>query len=344
MYFTKMPVHCSFPLDAEGRTVGNFELLLSGDTYMYGMVQIPVVILKNGDGPTVLLTAGNHGNEDQGQVIIRQLIAELRPEDIKGRVILMPALNPPAVHAFRRTSPVDDGNLNRSFPGDVNGSPTSQIADFLTNFLLPMCDAGVDLHSGGPTTEWPLLTYLGISKDPKVAKKSLDLCEAFGLPYAMVCVDGGDGMDDSAHAAGMAFIGAELGGGANATPEFLKAGYDGCLRVLAYMGCLRETPKDLPPAVKTRYMDFRNPSSVQTSVAGMFRPLYEYGDEVQAGDVAAYIHSFDEIDRPPTPVTFPASGTIIIRRANVRVKVGEFLYTTAQELTTEQILDPSFVA
>ena len=39
--------------------------------------------------------------------------------------------------AGRRTSPIDDGNLNRSFPGDADGTITEQIAYFIEHVLLP---------------------------------------------------------------------------------------------------------------------------------------------------------------------------------------------------------------
>ena len=82
----------------------------------YGWIPIPIVQIKNGVGPTLLLMAGNHGDEYEGQVAVTRLAKELNPEMIRGRVILLPMANFPAAKAGHRTSPIDNGNLNRSFP------------------------------------------------------------------------------------------------------------------------------------------------------------------------------------------------------------------------------------
>ena len=75
---------------------------------------IPITVIKNGDGPTALLVGGNHGGEYEGPVALLKLTQELRADDIQGRVIILPALNLPAVLAGQRVSPVDGLDMNRS--------------------------------------------------------------------------------------------------------------------------------------------------------------------------------------------------------------------------------------
>ena len=74
--------------------------------------------MKNGDGPTVLFTGGVHGDEYEGRSRSRASPATLDPAEIQGRVIMMPAVNVPAVLNDTRLSPVDDRDLNRCFPGN----------------------------------------------------------------------------------------------------------------------------------------------------------------------------------------------------------------------------------
>ena len=69
-----------------------------------------------------------------------KLIRALEPADVRGRIIILPSANFPAAMAGMRTSPLDEGNLNRSFPGDPYGGPTAQIADYIESVLLPQCD------------------------------------------------------------------------------------------------------------------------------------------------------------------------------------------------------------
>ena len=92
---------------------------------------IPIAVIRGAPGPTALLTGGNHGDEYEGPIALFDLARTLDPADLTGTVIIVPALNLPAFRAATRTSPIDRGNLNRSFPGsphrhrDRRRSPTT---------------------------------------------------------------------------------------------------------------------------------------------------------------------------------------------------------------------------
>jgi predicted deacylase len=135
---TGSTVWSTLDLDAEGKDTDYLRIPHSNDLSAYGWVPIPVVRIKNGRGPTILLCAGNHGDEYEGQVALLRLAREIEPQDINGRLLLFPSLNYPAVAAGRRVSPLDEGNLNRSFPGRAVGSPTEMLAHFIVEELFPV--------------------------------------------------------------------------------------------------------------------------------------------------------------------------------------------------------------
>src|SRR5579875_2880790 len=135
--------------DKPGAQYGYLRLFHSVHSSAYGFIPIPIVVLGHGEGPTALFISGTHGDEYEGQVALCNLARSLRPEAIRGRVILLPAANLPAAVAGRRTSPVDDGNLNRLYPGDPDGTPSEQIAFYIEHELVARADIVVDLHSGG---------------------------------------------------------------------------------------------------------------------------------------------------------------------------------------------------
>src|SRR5215218_3863979 len=87
------------PIDFEkdGKFSDCLRLPLSTDKSAYGWIPIPLVCLKNGRGPTVLLVAGNHGDEYEGQLALMNIARQLRPDDLSGRIIILPSLNFPAV-------------------------------------------------------------------------------------------------------------------------------------------------------------------------------------------------------------------------------------------------------
>ena len=99
---------------------------------------MPIAVIKNGSGPTLILTGGNHGDEYEGPVTIPELARDLDPARISGRLILIPTLNNSATQAGQRVSPLDGLNLNRTFPGDPHGSITEQIPFYLNDHLLSL--------------------------------------------------------------------------------------------------------------------------------------------------------------------------------------------------------------
>src|ERR1700722_17836531 len=76
-----------------GRHQGFLRLFHSVHSSAYGFIPIPIVVLRNGDGPTALLVSGTHGDEYEGQVALCNLAKSLDPAHIRGRVIILPAAN-----------------------------------------------------------------------------------------------------------------------------------------------------------------------------------------------------------------------------------------------------------
>ena len=53
-----------------GKQQGYIRLSVSSHESAYGFVPIPVVVIAGASGPTTLLTAGNHGDEYEGEVAL----------------------------------------------------------------------------------------------------------------------------------------------------------------------------------------------------------------------------------------------------------------------------------
>ena len=105
------PISTTIDYDADGVQHGHLVLPYSRDDAAYGSIMIPIAVIKNGDGPTALLSGGNHGDEYQGPLSLLKLANTLDPADVTGRVIIVPTMNQPAFAAARRTSPIDDGMI-----------------------------------------------------------------------------------------------------------------------------------------------------------------------------------------------------------------------------------------
>jgi predicted deacylase len=167
---------------SSGKRTGFIRLPHSVHQSAYGFIPIPVVVIANGEGPSALLMAGNHGDEYEGQVALGNLIRALQPEQIRGRLIVLPSANFPAAIAGSRTSPIDDGNLNRSFPGDPDGTVTEQIAWFIEETILPRVQVLIDLHSGGSSLTYIPSALARRSADATQMAETVALLRAFGAP------------------------------------------------------------------------------------------------------------------------------------------------------------------
>jgi predicted deacylase len=140
--------------DCDGVQNGHIQVPYSHDRSAYGRILIPLVVARRGEGPTVLLTGGVHGDEHEGPIALMRLIRELSLSDLSGRLIIIPALNLPAYLSGTRTSPIDRLNLNRRFPGDRNGAPTDMIAHYIETGLMPIIDYCFDFHAGGTSLNY----------------------------------------------------------------------------------------------------------------------------------------------------------------------------------------------
>lgn len=118
-------------------------------------------------GPSLLVLGGVHGNEINGIEIVRRSIEESIYDIVTcGTVIVVPLLNVYGFINFKRD--VADGkDVNRSFPGHMNGSLASRVARIITKKVLPNVDVAIDFHTGGEARyNFPQIRY---NKNDKIA-------------------------------------------------------------------------------------------------------------------------------------------------------------------------------
>ncbi len=268
-------------LMAEGKATGFVRVPHSVHRSAYGWIPIPIVRIRNGDGPNVLMQAGNHGDEWEGQIGLGNLIRSLEPKDIKGRLVILPSANFPAAMAGQRTSPIDDGNLNRSFPGNPEGTITEQIAHFIEHVLLPGFDYSFDFHSGGSSLAYIPSALAPRHGDEARMAKVIGMLKAFGAPVSYLAATpqgGGRTFTSASFRQGVVSMGTELGGGGLVTPHSLEVAQDGMRRVLAHIGLLQGP---VPAATPTRLTELGGDDYyVYASDGGLFEPLVELGAAV----------------------------------------------------------------
>ena len=310
--------------DREGRQVGFLMVPHSPHDDAWGVTRVPLAIIKNGAGPTVILEGGNHGDEYEGPIVIAELIRELDPGEIQGRLILMPANNVHAVIAGQRTSPVDGLNFNRTFPGDPYGSITAQISAFIVDHIYPQGDAFLDLHSGGSSLNILPSAILEPTDDPDLHRRNVAAARAFDAPLIVVIGNLGDQRTATAAAcqAGLVTVGTEMGGGGTVSPEALAICRRGVRNVLAHLGVL-PADRAAPGRSDANVLELPGTSAyVFATIDGIFEPFHLNGRQVRAGEPAGRIHCTWDPARPPETLHYQADGILYGRRQPGRVRPG----------------------
>jgi uncharacterized protein len=318
-----------------GKQIGVLHLPYSVTRSGYGMIDIPIAVIKNGSGPSVLLMAGNHGDEYEGQVTLARLIHDLDASDVSGRIIVLPAANLPAAMDGARISPLDSGNLNRAFPGEPDGTPTWQIAHYIDSVLVPMCAAWADLHSGGGSMDYLPFAAFYESGDAALDARGEAIMRAVGAPRSVRVTARPDPRlaAATAHRRKIAYLGGEWGGGGCVNPDGVALTRHGVLRVLAHLGVLRKLDRfDVPPAGKTQSLEWGGYEYYAFAPeAGLFEPVVRLGDRVKDGQLCGHVHFIESPWRTSVPVHFKKGGLLICQRHFGRVMPGDCVAHTVIE-------------
>jgi N-alpha-acetyl-L-2,4-diaminobutyrate deacetylase len=286
-------------------------------------------VVKRGQGPTALLTGGNHGDEYEGPVALSKLAQRLTAEEVSGRVIIIPFMNTPAFHAGRRTSPIDKGNLNRSFPGKPDGTVTEKIADYFRRTLLPLADIVLDIHSGGRTLDFLPFAACHVLPDKHQQAQCEAGMQAFNAPYSMrmLELDAGAMYDTAAEQQGKVFVTTELGGGGSSSARSVAIAERGVRNLLVHAGVL-QGEVELRPTVMLDMPD--GSCFVASEHDGLLEMCRDLGDQVRKGEVIARVHEIKRTGAAPVEYRAGRDGLLAARHFPGLVQCGDTLAVVAE--------------
>lgn len=103
---------------------------------------------KENNGKRISIVTGIHGDELEGQYVCYELARRLKehPEHLKGTVDIYPAMNPLGIDSITRGIPGFDLDMNRIFPGSLDGAMTEYLAAGIIRDLLGS-DLCIDIHA-----------------------------------------------------------------------------------------------------------------------------------------------------------------------------------------------------
>lgn len=323
-------VSISFDIDAIGKNTGY--LLIGDSTNQSGWAthQVPIISIKNGIGPTVLVIGGTHGDEYEGQIAAVTLARKLQVEDVIGRIIIIPCISMIAARNGNRLW--DDGaNFNRVFPGKESGAIYDKFAHFLSSELFPICDGVVDMHSGGRSMYFIPSSNMTWVKDMNQRTKLIKNMLAWNTEVHMI---GGEQpntdpyslLNRNAEAQGKSVSTGEFGGAGITTPETVRITKEGLENLLRTYGVLKGTVKSRAEMSRgpVEFIDFRDSQGfINAPRAGIYENLVALGAHVNKGEIVGQIHEVDHPDVLPTPVHAKLAGVVSVIRGFPPVVTGD---------------------
>jgi predicted deacylase len=318
-------------LEILGKTIGlgqhatvTFEV---AKLYTRNTLNVPIVIERSKlPGPTILITAGIHGDEINGVEIVRQIIAKGINKPKIGTTICIPVINVFGFLNMNRLLP-DGRDLNRVFPGSANGSLASRVAHFVMKEILPHVDFAMDFHTGG-ADRFNAAQIRIINNSPRLT----ELAHVFGAPFIYYSQNINKSFRNACDKAGVPMLLFEGGKSFNIDDTITNTGVNGIKRVLHHLGMLTTTFIVSTPKAKT--VVIKKSKWLRAKYSGMFKPTVTVNASVIKGDVIGHITdpygSFNHF------VKAPNSGYIFNVNESPVIYQGDAIFHISTQLEDEQ--------
>lgn len=263
------------------------------------VIEIPVYVFRSvHDGPVVLLMAGMHGDEVNGIEIVRRMLAKKMLYPLKGTIIAVPVLNIYGFLNFSREVP-DGKDVNRSFPGNRDGSLASRVAHRFMKEVMPYVDYGLDFHTGGSSrSNYPQIRcVLDFSTNRELA-------QAFAAPFIINAPFRQGSLRKEASKIGKSILVYETGESLRFDEKGISIGIEGTCRVLHHLGMMASCPpisEQTVVCMKDIWLRAKN--------AGLWRSIVKLGEYVKKNQLIGSIT--DPYGEMEVRLNAPAAGYVI---------------------------------
>lgn len=238
------------------------------------VIKTPIFVSRGEqDGPVLALTAGMHGDEINGMEIVRRMLDSGMNRPLRGTTVCMPIVNVYGFLNYSREVP-DGKDINRSFPGNKNGSLASRVAYNLMREVIPFIDVGVDFHTGGAMrTNYPQVR--AVLRD----STNTELAEAFHAPFTIDAPFRPNSLRKEASRKGKNVIVYEGGESLRFDQQAIDVGVAGTLRLMKHLKMI-----DQAPAPQEENRTIWSTSWIRARNAGLFQSNVKCGQLVNVGE------------------------------------------------------------
>jgi len=287
-------------------------------------MQIAVAVAHGAKpGPVLSLLAGAHGTEYASIIALEKLIAAIDARLLSGTVIIVPLLNVPSfTKVVPHLNPVDGKNMNRMYPGRIDGTQTDRASYLITKQVVEPADHVIDFH-GGDIDE-SLRPYSYWNKTGRAAQDAISrgMVLAFGLDHIVISTgrptDPAASMylENTATTRGKPSITVEAGHAGTVDPDDVALLVNGSLGVMRHLKMLSGTPPTVENPVWIDHL-----ADVASEQTGIFYPLATRGSYVSAGMKVGYVT--DYVGKTIFEARAKEAGVLLYVRAVPSISKGE---------------------
>lgn len=248
---------------------------------------VPVLVARGANnGKSFLLNTGIHGDELNGARVIQQFFAKLDTKSLNGTIIGVIQASPNSLMNISKnwhlsTDGGDFENMNRLFPGNLNGNSAAKHAALLWNNLWDgNVDYMIDLHSQSTDTEYPLFIFADY-RNPTI-KTLAEL-----VPADQIKNDAGEQgtVATTFVEHGIPAFTIELGAARVFQSDYIERSLIGIKNVLAYLGFIDYTITDT--AYNSGTFIANNVISIRATCGGYAEILVNLGDNIHKNQLVA---------------------------------------------------------
>ncbi|MGN0465799.1 MAG: M14 family metallopeptidase [Lachnospiraceae bacterium] len=256
----------------------------------------------------ISIVTGIHGDELEGQYVCFELQRRIEEEkeNLTGIVDIYPAMNPLGIDSITRGIPAFDLDMNRLFPGDIDGNMTEHLAAKIIKDVAGS-DLVIDIHASNIyLTEIPQIRINELHEEtlvPLAEETNIDFIWVHGASTVLEST-----FAYSLNSTGTPTLVVEMGVGMRITKDYGDQMVDGILNVMRTLGIWSgEVKKTRKPIIS------RNPDDVSylnASVGGLFIPSVKHWEELRQGQVIGRIVDplcgkvLDEVKAPVDGILF----------------------------------------
>lgn len=308
-----------------------FQNIINNDAVRMDM---PIGVINGAaDGPTLIVTGGLFATEFSGVEAASRMYRDFDPNDISGRLIIIPVITldafqfrTPMFNLSSGVSPRDGKSLNRVFPGREEGSPTEVLAHYVFHELILKSDYHIDLRGGDLAESHVIHSIHPNNASSDVNRVSLAMSKACGFEYYQARDVSPRSLVYEASQAGIPSIITQCGLGYKTQPEedFINAHILAVTNNLKHFGMLSGEP-DLHATPREFTVKF---DQVRATTCGTFQGIADQGDILKKGELIGRVTGLDgsvleELHSPIDGVVHE----LLVRRV---VFQGDLLYNLVQ--------------